>query len=327
MRTVFARFPRPATPLFLLALLVTASAGMAQSAPANQYTGVAHPPTDDAIITNEDATAVPAQKPLPGVPATAAAPQAPVSGGMTVAPLDNPDYGIVGGSTPAAAAAARAGAAVDTTQTNPAAHLIARPQNPDYGIVGMVASPTNQLAEGTNIRVRLLQSLSTTHSQSGEPFRAQVAGDVYKEGRVVIPTGSELRGRIVGVSQGHRMGARATLRLRPDSVILPDGTAYHLYAQAISSSQPGTRTDEEGGIHPKAHVTKDLVEYGTGAGSGAIVGGVIAGPVGAGAGALVGAGIITTHLLLQKPESARMEQGSEVVFSLTEPMDLLPTRN
>jgi hypothetical protein len=154
-----------------------------------------------------------------------------------------------------------------------------------------------------------------------------VSKDVYKEGRVVIPMGSELRGRVTEVTHGHRLGSRATIRLRPDAVILPDGTAYHLYAQVIASTEPGTQTDQEGGIQSKAHLTKDLAEYGAGAGGGAIVGGVFGGPVGAGAGAIVGTGLVTTHMLLQKPAAAKLEQGSEVVFSLTEPMDLLPTRN
>ncbi len=325
MRILPVRLARHAAPAFLLLI---ASLSLATGSRAHaQSSGVSHPPADDAIVANQDPAedaAAPARKPLPGVSASSAAVLAPAAGGMTAAPVDNPDYGIVGG---AAAGAAPSRAPEHIADADRGTRLIARPQDPDYGIVGMVSSPTNQLAEGTNLHVRLLQAVSTTHSQAGEPFRAQVASDVYKEGRVVIPAGSELRGRIVGVTQGHRMGAHATLRLRPESVILPDGTAYHLYAQAVSSSQPGTKTDEEGGIRSKTHVTKDLAEYGTGAGSGAIVGGVFGGPVGAGAGALVGAGVITTHLLLQKPEQARVEQGSEVVFSLTEPMDLLPTRN
>ncbi len=319
-----------------------APAGSSTPAGADQYTGVAHPPADDSIVANEDPAPAPAAKPLPGVPLTATAPGARPGSkpdAMTIAPLDNPDYGIVGGTGAAARAetqpAASSNAALNTlpsttpstTQPGSGAHLIARPTDPDYGIVGMVSSPSSQLAEGTNIHVRLLQNLSTTRSQDGEPFRAQVASDVYKEGRVVIPVGSELKGRVVGVSQGHRMGPHATIRLRPDSVILPDGTAYHVYAQAVSSSAPGTKTDDEGGIQTKTHVAKDLIEYGTGAGSGAIVGAVLGGPVGAGAGALGGAGAVTTHLLSHKPTQAELEQGTEVVFSLTEAMDLLPTRN
>ncbi len=328
---------RRAAHLLAFATIALAPAGLvAQSTTpaathgaADQYSGVAHPPADDAIVANDDAVPAPSAKPSPGVPVSAAAPAVQSESkadAMTVAPLDNPDYGIVT-STGGGAARAAARPASDALQAGSSAHLIARPTDPDYGIVGMVSSPSSQLAEGTNIHVRLLQTLSTTRSQDGEPFRAQVASSVYKEGRVVIPVGSELKGRIVGVSQGHRMGPHATIRLRPDSVTLPDGTAYHLYAQAVSSSAPGTKTDDEGGIQTKTHVAKDLIEYGTGAGSGAIVGAVIAGPVGAGAGALVGAGAVTTHLLIQKPTQAELEQGTEVVFSLTEPMELLPTRN
>ncbi len=283
-----------------------------------QNSGVARPPADDAIVTQEDPAeqALPARKPSPSVPAQAAVAAQPAA----VAPSD---YGVITQTTDQleterAAAKARPSQGVK---------LVQRPENPDYGVVGVVASPSNELAEGTNIRVRLLQALSTDRSQNGEAFRGQVASDVYKEGRVVIPVGSELRGRITQVEQGHRLRNHATLRLRPDAVILPDGTAYHLMAQAIASSEPGTRTDAEGGIQPKAHVVKDLAEYGGGAGGGAIVGAVLGGPVGAGAGALVGAGVVTTHLLLQKPQTAKVEQGSEIVFSLSEPMELLPTRN
>ncbi len=325
----------PALPKLLLAAsaMLWPTLLHAQSSPSqDQYSGVARPPADDSIVANEDTPTPVARKPLPGVLANSAVTNntpesvrvagAPVSPRSTVhsAPVENPDYGIVT-STHDTAASPVSSADPDSTR------LVARPQNPDYGVIGMVPSPSNQLAEGTDIHVRLLQALSTRHTEAGENFRAQVAADVFKEGRVVIPSGSELRGRVVGVKQGHRLGAHATIRLRPDSVILPDGTAYHLFAQAVSSSAPGTRTDQEGGIQTKMHVYKDLAEYGAGAGGGAIIGGVFGGPVGAGAGAIVGTGIVTTHLLLQKPAEAHIEQGSEVVFSLTEPMDLLPTRN
>ncbi len=337
-----SRSSLPALPKLLLAASAllwpviahaqTAAAAAPMAAPMtasgqDQYSGVARPPTDDSIVANEDTPAP--RKPLPGVPAETPATEnihrssASVARPAAVAPapVENPDYGIVTSTREPAAPSTVSATGEDSTR------LVVRPTNPDDGVVGMVASPSNQLAEGTDIHVRLLQALSTRHTENGENFRAQVAADVFKEGRVVIPSGSELRGRVVGVSQGHRMGAHATIRLRPDSVILPDGTAYHLYAQAVSSSQPGTRTDQEGGIQTRTHIAKDLAEFGTGAGSGAIVGGVFGGPVGAGAGAIVGTGVVTTHLLLQKPAEAHIERGSEVVFSLTEPMDLLPTRN
>lgn len=298
---------------------------------ADQYSGVSHPPANDDIVANDENLPTQSAKPSPGVTTVNAARYSNAPAGRSygtaqvppaAANAQNPDDGVITATTDNLTAQQTS---MSLEERN--AHLISRPVNPDYGVVGMVASPSNELAEGTDIRVRLMQPLSTLVTQDGQDFRAQVSKDVYKEGRVVIPMGSELRGRVTEVTHGHRLGGRATIRLRPDAVILPDGTAYHLYAQAISSNEPGTQTDQEGGIQSKARLTKDLAEYGAGAGGGAIVGGVFGGPVGAGAGAIVGTGLVTTHMLLQKPAPAKLEQGSEVVFSLTEPMDLLPTRN
>jgi hypothetical protein len=172
-----------------------------------------------------------------------------------------------------------------------------------------------------------MDTLSTKDTNAGTAFKAQIATDVYKDGRVIIPAGSELRGRVVSVSQGHHFGPSATLRLRPDVVILPDGTAYHLYGQVVESKAPNTRTDSEGGIQPSSNLKKNAIEYGAGAGTGAVVGAKIAGVHGAVIGSLVGAGVVTAHLLMQHPEIAEVPKGSVVTFSLTEPMDLMPTRN
>jgi hypothetical protein len=306
-----------------LALIAFAStlllipAGFAQQANQNPYQGVSNPPADDSIVTSQDEPAnPPAAKPSPSV---SAKPSATVP--ATSAPSSqatNPDYGIVT-SVPSASANAAAPAASATLEK--------RPYNPDEDIVGYVPSPSNELAEGTNIRARLMDTLSTKDTNAGTAFKAQIATDVYKDGRVIIPAGSELRGRVVSVSQGHHFGPSATLRLRPDVVILPDGTAYHLYGQVVESKAPNTRTDSEGGIQPSSNLKKNAIEYGAGAGTGAVVGAKIAGVHGAVIGSLVGAGVVTAHLLMQHPEIAEVPKGSVVTFSLTEPMDLMPTRN
>jgi hypothetical protein len=297
--------------------LLLVPAGFAQQAAQSPNTGVSNPPADDTITVSQDDPA-PAPKPSPAVAAAPAAPVNPPATTTASASASNPDEGIVttlpsSASTPAPAPSA-------TLETRPA-------YNPDSDIVGYVPSPNNELAEGTNIRVRLLDSLSTKETNAGTAFKAQVATDVYKNGRVIIPAGSELRGRVVGVTQGHHFGTASTLRLRPDVVILPDGTAYHLFAQVIESKAPNTRTDSEGGIQPSSHLKKDAIEYGAGVGTGALVGAKIAGVHGAVIGSLVGAGVITVHMMMQHPEMAEVPKGSIVTFSLTEPMDLMPTRN
>lgn len=302
--------------------LLLVPTGFAQQAAQSPNQGVSSPPADDTIVVSQDEpTPAPAAKPSPSVPATppASAPAA-VSPATTPAasPATNPDYGIVTSVSPTSA---------NTPAPAPGATLETRPYNPDEDIVGYVPSPNNELAEGTNIRARLLDTLSTKETSAGTAFKAQVATDVYKNGRIIIPAGSELRGRVVSVTQGHHFGPSATLRLRPDVVILPDGTAYHLYGQVVESKAPNTRTDSEGGIQPASHLKKDAIEYGAGAGTGAIVGAKIAGVHGAVVGSLVGVGVITVHMLMQHPEMAEVPKGSIVTFSLTEPMDMMPTRN
>lgn len=304
-------------PLIALAsVLLLVPVGFGQQTTQQSNQGVSNPPADDAIVTSQDEQApAPAAKPSPSVPAAQATPALVAKPASSTAA--DPDEGIV---TTLPSATASAPAATATLETRPS-------YNPDTDIVGFVPSPNNELAEGTNIRARLLDSLSTKETNAGTAFKAQVATDVYKNGKVIIPAGSELRGRVVSVTQGHHFGASATLRLRPDVIILPDGTAYHLYGQVIESKAPNTRTDSEGGIQPSSHLKKNAIEYGVGAGTGALVGAKIAGVHGAVIGSLVGAGVITVHLLMQHPEMAEVPKGSVVTFSLTEPMDLMPTRN
>ena len=227
--------------LALVASCLVLSTALAQSTPPAQpqqdqtqepATGVSHPPADNTIQADEDVpppVVAPAPKPSAAIPMIPASPAV-----MTPRPGD-PDYGMV--------------TSVPATTT---ASLTKRPFNPDDEMVNVVPSDPNELASGTNIHVRLSQGLSTTETRSGERFRAVVDKDVYKEGRVIIPAGAEMRGRVVAVSQGHHLGPHATIRLRPETIMLPDGTAYHLYAEAVQSKAPGTRTDDEGGIKARS---------------------------------------------------------------------------
>jgi hypothetical protein len=322
------RFCKPWTHAALAATLAVSGAAFAQQ-PTNSdpYSGVSQPPPDATITATPDAQ--PAQataKPSPAVPAAAPATPAPdaapaaatasAPSASTPAPPTNPDFDIVSSVPGQTSPSAPADGA--TLQTRPGA---------DDGIVSAVPSSGNELAEGTNIHVKLSDKLSTNETAAGSPFQGEVIRDVYKGGSVIIPAGSMLKGRVISVSQGHHLGPSATLRLRPDTIILPDGTAYHLYGQVAGSDAPDTRTDSEGGIQPRPHTVKTAVEYGAAAGTGAVVGAYAGGPVGALVGTAVGAGIVTAHILMQHPSAAVVPAGSVVTFSLTEPMALTPTKN
>jgi hypothetical protein len=175
------------------------------------------------------------------------------------------------------------------------------------------------------IRVRLMNDLSSAFTEQGQPFRSRVASDVLEGGNVIIPTGSEINGRVVEVSSGH-LGGHGTLLLRPETVTLPNGETFRLHA--VVSGAPGTHTrvGAEGTISPDSRLKRDGIEYGAAVGGGAATGALLGGPVGALAGSLVGAGLVTTHLLVSHPQ-AHLESGDVLMLTLTERTHLVPANS
>lgn len=310
-----------------------------QSPAANPYTGISNPPPDDTILSDEATPqnpAAPIAKPSPAIaaqPAAVAQPQfaAPASAGGLVHAAsaysavagadydtdgrwDGTDYGIV-----APAKQQDAGA-------EDGAAGLKRRYDPDSDIVSYVPLTPNALNQGTNIEVRLLEDLSSRDTREGSNFRATVIRNVYRQDQLIIPAGAELRGRVTDAHPGHRLGERATLRLTPEAILLPDGTSYHLTAQVVYTAAPHTRTTNEGNVQPSLHLGKDAAEYGVGVGAGVLAGSQF-GPQGALVGTVVGAGVITAHLLVQPPSAVELPKNADVVFSLTQPMQLTPTRN
>jgi len=285
-------------------------AAAAQQAPAdNGYQGTSHPPGDTiqttgdpAPILAKPAAAVPAES-----PAQTAAPYAPQQ--PYAAPPANASAGAAAqyGDQPAPLQS--------RTAYNPAT-------DPDGDIVHPRPARPGELMGGATVRVRLLDRLSSTLSEKGEPFRAQVVADVMQDGRVLIPAGAGIEGRVSAVSAGH-FGGHGSMRLKPETVILPDGSRFQLHAETTGTTGSNTRVGAEGKINPGSRARKDGIEYGAVVGTGAVAGAILGGPVGALTGSLIGAGVVTTHLMVDHPQT-QLEPGSILLFTLTEPMDLMP---
>ena len=142
---------------------------------------------------------------------------------------------------------------------------------------------------------------------------------------MLIPAGSGIEGRVSSVTAGH-MGGHGSFRLKPEAVILPDGSRYQLHAETTGTPGSKTRIGGEGSINPGSRAKKDGVEYGAVVGTGVVAGAVVGGPVGALTGGLIGAGIVTTHLMVDHPQ-ATLEPGAVLLFTTTEPMNLMPATN
>jgi hypothetical protein len=304
-------------------LLMAAAATLAGQQGA--YQGTSNPPPDDTIIDSAP-------------PQAAAAPVAKPPAAQYVAPAQSQPMGTPTETLPVQTAPPQAQDSSYVTGTDDGIVQVApdnaqpgaQPQlnqrnamnDPDGDIVHPAPLPPGELGQGTEIRVRLLDRLSTAMNQTGDPFRARVASDVYQGSQVLIPTGSEIDGTLVQVSSGHA-GGHGSMLLRPDTVILPDGSRFRLYAETTGTPGSRTRVGSEGTITPDSRLKKDSIEYGGAVGAGAITGAIVAGPVGALAGTLIGAGAITVHLLVDHPQ-ATLEEGTVLLFSLTEPLNLAP---
>ena len=306
-----------------LSVAMTAAIGAQQS---GTYQGVSRPPADDQIITDQ----TPEPKPPAGHYATQPAqpvyaqpapsqysqqvyvPPQPTSVDPSANfPMDGTDNGIVR-------------VAPHQDFEGSPARMISRSyaNDPDGDIVHPRPLRPGEVGEGTMIRVRLLDRLSTADSERGEPFRTRVSTDVMQDGRVVIPAGAEIDGQIVQVSHGHA-GGYGTMRLEPETVIMADGSRFRIHAQVEAAIGARAKVVGEGTIRADSRLKRDGIEYGGAVGVGVIAGAIIAGGPGALAGGVIGAGAVTVHLLVNHPQ-ATLESGTVLRLMLTERLALTP---
>lgn len=197
----------------------------------------------------------------------------------------------------------------------------------DTGVVTRVATRPGELAEGTILRANLDSAISTEFTQQGTLFSARIMQNVTQDGHVIIPIGSSLRGRVTRVTENRRIKGHAKLRLRPDEIVMPDGTHLMLHAQVIDTDKiSNTKTDGEGTIVSRDNAKKSWAITGATTGTGAVTGALLGGGIGAGVGAVIGAGVGATHFIMAR-QVASLPKSSTVVFQLTEPMSIAPLRD
>ena len=304
--------------VYALMAATAVALGAQEANQSNPYQGTSNPPSDSSITTQAPEAApqyTPQAKPSAGhyaqpVSNVAPTPQtAPPPYAAETVPAPANDDGIVQ-VAPADNAA------------QPALSSRSEMADPDGDIVHPGSLPPGELGEGTTIRVRLMGRLSTSESQPGESFHTQVASDVIQNGQVLIPAGSQIDGKVLSVSTG-RAGGHGSMRLRPESVTLPDGTHFRLYAQLAGAPGSTDRIGNEGLVTPGSRMKKDGIENGGAVSAGAITGAFLGGPGGALAGTIIGASVISVHLLVSHPQ-ATLENGTVLLFTLSEPLNLVP---
>jgi hypothetical protein len=130
------------------------------------------------------------------------------------------------------------------------------------------------LPDGTEIQVRLDQSLTSRTARQEDRFAATVAQSVMQDGVAAVPVGTEVQGTIVRAEAAERPSRGGRLELAFDSLRFDDGRRVDIDARVVSL--------EEEGI--------DKSKAGLGALIGGILGAVVDGKQGAVIGGILGGG-------------------------------------
>ena len=139
---------------------------------------------------------------------------------------------------------------------------------------------------GTTLTAEVTDGASSANAQVGDRVSARVAEDVYAGGELAIPAGSRVSGTVTDVQGLRRVGGRARLAVRFDSVELPDGTRAPIYAawSATGRNETGRDAATIGGSAAGGAVLGRVLSRGRrsdertaqGAAVGAVIGTVIA---------------------------------------------------
>lgn len=148
-----------------------------------------------------------------------------------------------------------------------------------------VHSQTVELMQGTQVRLTLLNGLSSSVARTGDPFVATVAEPVYLGNQLILPAGAKVHGTVTNIQRPKRFsmfrgGASMYLNfssIEVDSRILPARMSLiNIYKGSSESGKvrKDLREVEGVAVEQKHDVKRDILDVGIGTGGGSLVGAV-----------------------------------------------------
>jgi type IV secretion system protein VirB10 len=191
------------------------------------------------------------------------------------------------------------------------------------------ASPTNAgeltIPAGTKVPVALKHAVSSKGTREGDGVYAETTFPVVANGRVLIPAGTYVQGRISHIQRGGRIKGRAEVLMHFTTLIYPSG--YTVLLPGAVENAPGVDKtsvkDEEGTIRSDSQKGEKIGTVASTAGTGAVVGGLSNGGRGALIGAGVGGAVGTVIALLTRGNDVKLDAGTtlEIVIQRDVPLD------
>jgi hypothetical protein len=109
------------------------------------------------------------------------------------------------------------------------------------------AGTANQLQSGSTIHATLVKPVDAHKNRPGDPVFAKTTEDVKSDGRVVIPRGSKIVGRVTEAKAHEKGQAESALGIAFDHAVLKDGrqVPLSLSVQAVGSSAASAAAQAE----------------------------------------------------------------------------------
>jgi hypothetical protein len=154
------------------------------------------------------------------------------------------------------------------------------------------------------LKVRLESTVDTAVSKTGDAFKGVVDEDVAVDGKIAIPRGSAVSGKLLKVVRSGRVEGKAELEMAL-SQIQVGSTSYAIATKTYSAVAESSRKE-------------DAIKIGGGAGLGAAIGAIAGGKKGAAIGAAVGGGAGTAAVVGTRGKEIKYEPEQKMTFSLSE---------
>ena len=171
---------------------------------------------------------------------------------------------------------------------------------------------TRLVPTGTNLRVRLEDTLSSKESRVGDRFTATVTDPSRFDEATVT-------GHVSSIQKSGKIKGRTSMNLAFDSVRLRDGRSsiMHGYVTKVYGDNAG-KADDEGGIESGSRTKQTVKRAGIGAAAGGIIGAIAGGGKGAGIGLLIGGAGGAGSLAIKGSKELKLESGTELLVRVTQ---------
>jgi hypothetical protein len=173
---------------------------------------------------------------------------------------------------------------------------------------------TVTLPAGTNVVIRLAETLSPEHNYTGDTFRATLESPIITDGFVIADKGSKVLGKIVNAQKPGRVQGVAELTLTLTEINTSDGQRVKIDTSAWNKKGAKT-TGQDGG------------KIAGGAALGAIIGAIAGGGKGAAIGAGAGGAAGTGAVLATRGKTITLPIETRLTFRLTNPVTITEKLN